>query len=1016
MVHLSTLGPVVIHVGKKRLTAASQRAFAALFYLVVERGKEIPRRTLDQLLFPDPSKAIERHSLRQLLYRLRQMGVPLDGDSPTVTLASDAATWDVEVIESHGGYSDAELDALSHGYLSGFTVGPSPAFNEWLDMHRTTVTATLRRGLLTQMREEKAKHHFAGVDRAARACLALDPLNEEATLATAEVLVMSGSKTEALSVLDRYIDEVGPRSRDLRVAPKLLRERISEYVVDSGLLAEPPLVGRDQEMATLRALLCRIGHGGAEACVLWGSSGIGKSRLLNEACSIGALQGMAIVRCALQPHDQRRPLAVLRDMGPRLLDLPGALGCSPEALALVRGLCGRGEMPARELPRTTQDSEVALAAALASATDLLDAVCGEGPVLLCIEDAHWLDPASIELIVEAVAGQRSLCILMASQRALQLPQRLANAACLSSIEVPRLPADSSALLMRRLFERAGRAPDGDFVEGALGLADGVPFYLQSLFVEYATTGDRTAIPSTLTASLASKLERLGETTRSVFDAIVVLGKQCTLGRLEALVQLPRHSLLTSLRELEERGLTRSTPNVVSCAHELFAVTARGKMPASVSRMLHRAIAEILENNSSDGGAEPWDIAAHWQASGDPARGLSVILRCAEEAIHIGRPQEAIVILSRMAKQPTGTDRRQILEAQLAAYEAAGEWPSIVACVTELLGLLRDDEGARSRTLELRRIGARLLGGATAGGDETRLRELMSTEQDKNDHLQSVMLNLIVAENSVDNELALEALAAVERIGHDTVAGMIPYMTYHIQFGSLEEAGRTAVALQAAIATDASSTLRFRAECNTGVVLFTLGEVERAATGFQRAYQTASEIGLQSGQIISAIRLAFLYWCADDHVRFETWYRRTAQDIERSTVPSQIAGHFSNGILRALDAGRASDAKQLLAEAHRRAPNIAEGRRRHLGMAYELRIELATGARPSNDQIDALLRAYCVSKGFLAEDVIVDTLVGALRSRARDVEAEALRTEFLRKWRRDRYPIPPRLTNLREAIG
>jgi DNA-binding SARP family transcriptional activator/tetratricopeptide (TPR) repeat protein len=1014
MVHLSTIGPVAIQVGKKRLTAASQRAFAALFYLVVERGKEIPRRTLDELFFPDPSEAIERHSLRQLLYRLRQRGVPLDGDGPTVTLASDAATWDVEVIESRGCYSEAELDALSHGYLSGFTVGPSPAFNEWLDMHRTTVSATLRRGLLTQMREEKAKHHFAGVDRAARACLALDPLNEEATLATAEVLVMSGSKTEALSVLDRYIDEVGPRSRDLRVAPKLLRERISEYVVDSGLLAEPPLVGRDQEMATLRALLSRIGHGSAEACVLWGSSGIGKSRLLNEACGIAALQGVAVIRCALQPHDQRRPLAVLRDMGPRLLDLPGALGCSPEALALVRGLCGRGEMPARELPRTTQDSEVALAAALASATDLLDAVCGEGPVLLCIEDAHWLDPASIELIVEAVAGQRSLCILMASQRTLQLPQRLAGASRLNSVEVPRLSTDSSALLMRRLFERAGRAPDGDFVEGALGLADGVPFYLQSLFVEYATTGDRTAIPSTLTASLASKLERLGETTRSVFDAIVVLGKQCTLGRLEALVQLPRHSLLTSLRELEERGLTRSTPNVVSCAHELFAVTAQEKMPASVSRMLHRAIAELLEGENQDGRAEPWDIAAHWQESGDPARGLSVILRCAEEATRVGRPQEAIAILSRAAKHPAAGDRRQILEAQLAAYEAAGRASNAEACITELLGLLRDDEGALRRSLELRRVAARVDGGATTLGDESLLRDLMVTARDEDNLFRSVMLNLIVAENSVNSGLALEALAAVERIGHSTVAGMIAYMTYHTVFGSLEEAGEAAAALQVAIATQVSSGLRYRAEAYAAITLFRLGEVEGAAAGFQRAYHTASEIGLQSGRILAANQLAFLYWCVGDQIGFEKWYLLTAQHIERATAPGQIAGHYSNGILRALDAGRASDAQELLTEAQLRVPYIREGRRGHLAMAYELRIDLANGIRPSNDQIDALLTAYCTGKGFAEEDVIVDTLIAALRGRDRNVEAEALRAEFLGKWRRDRYPVPTQLTNLRRA--
>jgi len=221
MVHLSTIGPLAIQVGSTRLTAASQRACAALFYLVVERGKEIPRRTLLPLFFPDSSEAAGSHALRQLIYRLRKLGVALDGDGASVTLPVAAASWDVESIESRGRFTEYELELLARGYLPDFDPGVSEAFDQWLDVHRTTVSTALRRSLLVQMREDKAQHEFASVDRAARACPALDPFNEEATLATAEVLVMSGSKTEALAVLDRYTDEVGPRSRELRLAHRI---------------------------------------------------------------------------------------------------------------------------------------------------------------------------------------------------------------------------------------------------------------------------------------------------------------------------------------------------------------------------------------------------------------------------------------------------------------------------------------------------------------------------------------------------------------------------------------------------------------------------------------------------------------------------------------------------------------------------------------------------------------------------------------------------------------------------
>lgn len=1011
MVHLSTIGPLAIRLGSSRLAARSARTAAPLLYLVVERGKEIPRRTLIDLFFADSPEPERAHGVRQLMYRLRKAGVPVDGDMATVTLPRDAATWDVERVESGDPFTDDELHALTSGYLSDFASKASGPFADWLDGHRSTVTTTLRRSLLAQLRDEKAKHHFAAVDRIARACLAIDPFNEEATLATAEALVMSGSKVQALSVLDRYIDEVGPRSRDLRFAPKLLRERISEYVAEPGHRGEPPLVGRDSEMATLRALLARFPGGSAEACVLWGSSGIGKSRLMNEACSIAALQGLAVVRCGLQPHDQQRPLAVLRNMAPRLLDLPGSIGCDPESLAFIRGLCGRGEMPARELPRTAQDSEIALARVLASATDLLDAVCEERPVLLCVEDAHWLDPASIELIVEAVAGNRALCLLMASQRPIQLPPGLVNAARFSSIEVPRLSKESSQALIDLLFEQSDRKRDAEFIERAVRLADGVPFYLQSLFVEYAITGDRMAIPSTLTASLVSKLDRLAEPTRSVFDAIVVLGKHSSLARLEAIVQLPRHSLLTSLRVLEDGGLIRLVSNTVSCAHDLFGMAARERMPSSVSRMLHRAAAEMLETDGEAGGAEPWDIGVHWHAAGESAKGLSYVRRSAEEAIRLGRPQEAIAILSRSPQELATADHRLVLEMKLAAFEAAGQGLHVLACTSELLALIGGGEATARRRLQLAHIEAGIQTGAASLDQEQKLREIMLTENDDKLLRRSIMLTLAVAEETMKPELAAECLPVVERLGQGTVPGLITYMAYHAMFGDMTTAEKSALELQRTTWAQPATRLRYAAEVDAGEVLFRTGRKEPAVDCLRRACSTATQLGLQSGQIGAAAILTLVHWCFGEDDKFEELYQQTEYDLRRLPTSSNVMEHYSNGVLRALSQGRPDEAQAMLDEVVGFAPLVSQGSRRHLTLAYELRIELARGTPPSRARTEELRTAFHRSKKYLGQDIIADTLVGALRGCGLSDEADDIKRDFVNKWRRDRYPIPTRLTNL-----
>src|SRR5205823_1711957 len=98
-----------------------------------------------------------------------------------------------------------------------------------------------------------------------------------------------------------------------------------------------------------------------------------------------------------------------------------------------------------------------------------------------------------------------------------------------------------------------------------------------------------------------------------------------------------------------------------CAHELFAVTARKKMPASVGRTLHRAAAELLEGDKKEMLSAPWCIAEHWAAGGDSGRALSVIRTCAQEALRVGRPQDSLELLSRaidLAVSPN--DREEIL--------------------------------------------------------------------------------------------------------------------------------------------------------------------------------------------------------------------------------------------------------------------------------------------------------------------------------------------------------------------
>src|SRR4051812_8774679 len=113
MLHLNTIGRLSINVGSSRVTAKSPLPCATLLYLIAERGNEVSRRTLVDLLYPEATEEAGSHSLRQLLYRLRDKGVPLDHGAPMLLLPREQATWDVEQIDGGSPLSDEQLDGLT---------------------------------------------------------------------------------------------------------------------------------------------------------------------------------------------------------------------------------------------------------------------------------------------------------------------------------------------------------------------------------------------------------------------------------------------------------------------------------------------------------------------------------------------------------------------------------------------------------------------------------------------------------------------------------------------------------------------------------------------------------------------------------------------------------------------------------------------------------------------------------------------------------------------------------------
>ncbi|MEO7648250.1 MAG: hypothetical protein ABIV11_08455, partial [Gemmatimonadaceae bacterium] len=229
MVRLKALGQSAIEIGDVRIGPEQPYLFAIALYMIVERGKRIQRQALVDLIWPNVKE--ERHArqrFRQALLRLRESGLPIAGDNGTLLLEKCAAQADFDTLAS----PDAVHAGQSLEFLPYYVPRISDRFLDWVETQRSRVHAGVQRIFLVRMQQARSRGDWGEVDAVAAECLRLDPYNEEAVMAHAECAVMRGSKREALSILDSYMEALGSHVGTIGLPAKILRTRIAERLSD----------------------------------------------------------------------------------------------------------------------------------------------------------------------------------------------------------------------------------------------------------------------------------------------------------------------------------------------------------------------------------------------------------------------------------------------------------------------------------------------------------------------------------------------------------------------------------------------------------------------------------------------------------------------------------------------------------------------------------------------------------------------------------------------------------------
>ena len=405
-----------------------------------------------------------------------------------------------------------------------------------------------------------------------------------------------------------------------------------------------PCVGRDAEIEYLFALWGQAKAGTGRVVVVSGDPGIGKSRIVLELLTAVRRESPTILRYHCSPHHQNSILhPVLEQLrraarfnpanpGAATLErlkalLPDQSAQTGAAIALLADLMALqvGRSP-READLDAQRKRELLFEVFVSN---LQRLASERPVLLVMEDAHWIDPTSRALVDLFVSRMGSWPILLVITGRVEYEPVWLDEPHAARLELKPVEASDAEYLIKRI-PGAESLPDA-VVQGIAARADGIPLFIEEL--TKAVVESRAldgagevlaqkapAIPSSLHASLTARLDRLGK-SREVARVAAALGREFAFDLLLAVMpDRATADLRAALKQLVEAELLSpaepSSAEAYTFRHALIQDAAYNALPRDERKDLHARIALALQDSFSETVAtQPEIVAGHFTKAG-----------------------------------------------------------------------------------------------------------------------------------------------------------------------------------------------------------------------------------------------------------------------------------------------------------------------------------------------------------------------------------------------------------------
>ncbi|MBT4490105.1 MAG: AAA family ATPase, partial [Rhodospirillaceae bacterium] len=430
------------------------------------------------------------------------------------------------------------------------------------------------------------------------------------------------------------------------------------------------IVGRESELGFLwdRWNLANAGKG--QVLLLSGEAGLGKSRLVRALADGLAGKNHYRLRYQCAPHYANSALYPIiqrleqaagfssNDSGDDKLDklerlLAVAEDDAASSMPFIAALMSlHDEKRHGALDLEPQELRARIMTALVRQLQGLSRL---RPVFFVFEDAHWIDPSSVALLADLIAGISDLPVFMIITHRPEFEPPWKECGYMGRLTMNRL---NSAQAAQIITNTVGEAPSREFVDEIVMRSEGNPLFIEELTkavreASHLTEGKGMEIPATLQASLQSRLDSLGE-ARNLAQIGAVIGREFSYAILAAIANSEEAGLQAALAQLVQSELVfqRGHPPeaTYSFKHALVQDAAYASLLLETRRGLHGRIARYIEEETPDlAENQPELLAQHYQQAREYAISVDYRLAAARRAAERSATDEAIRHLERGLK-------------------------------------------------------------------------------------------------------------------------------------------------------------------------------------------------------------------------------------------------------------------------------------------------------------------------------------------------------------------------------